>query len=471
LIRQSARYILELYRYHRQRHGNAGIRNRDDYARTKELLPATFKHWDDELKNHGRVKKYPHISVWPELKPFEKDTAATEEQIAGIARSLEDEARALLDQQARGEKLEKSEAEMLQHLKRHPCRADFNRMADDAVKQEVQVLRDGVAKMKSELRPPPTAHVLSESGSGNMHVAIRGDLRKKGDLVPRRFFQILTGDEPRPFENGSGRGELADAVVAMENPLTARVMVNRVWMWHTGRALVRSPSNFGALGEKPTHPRLLDWLAAEFMEKNWSLKQLHRTILLSSTWQMSSAFDQKHFDRDGDNRLLWRMNPRRLEVEVWRDSLLAVTGELNRELGGRPSNELFKSHRRTLYATVSRNGDKFVSDEWLRLFDFPAPRVSSAGRVVSTVPQQYLFMMNSPFMSDRARALHQRVANAGTSDEHRIERMYRLLYNRGPSPEERAIGLRFLQAPGEGPPQWEQYAHVLLSAEEFRHVE
>ena len=132
------------------------------------------------------------------------------------------------------------------------------------------------------------------------------------------------------------------------------------------------------------------------------MKKMHRLMILSSAYQMSSDFDEVHFEKDGDNRLLWRMNPQRLEVEAWRDSWLAVTGELDRTMGGVPTNALLSSKRRTLYTTISRNGDRFESDEFLRTFDFPAPRSTIATRTTSTVPQQYLFMMNSPFMLQRA---------------------------------------------------------------------
>ena len=151
-----------------------------------------------------------------------------------------------------------------------------------------------------------TLHGLKDSGSVDMPVALRGDLRKPGEIAPRRFLEIVAGKEAATYTKGSGRLELARSVVASDNPLTARVIVNRVWGWHFGEALVRTPSNFGVLGEKPTHPELLDWLAADFIQHGWSMKRLHRQILLSSTWQMSSHFDKAKFTRDGDNRLLWR---------------------------------------------------------------------------------------------------------------------------------------------------------------------
>ncbi|MGY8690476.1 MAG: PSD1 and planctomycete cytochrome C domain-containing protein, partial [Verrucomicrobiales bacterium] len=320
---------------------------------------------------------------------------------------------------------------------------------EKALTEEAKVLLEALREELDRLKKsaPPKyeyAHVLSEAGDANMHVALRGDLRKKGELVPRRFVQILAGDEPVPYEHGSGRLELARSVTNPSNPLTPRVIVNRVWQWHFGKALVRTPSNFGVLGDKPTHPMLLDWLAADFVAHGWSLKRLHGQILLSSTWQMSSAFDQKKFDRDGGNRFLWRMNPRKLEAESWRDTLLAVTGELDRTLGGVSVNEILESNRRTLYATVSRNGDRLVSDEFLRLFDFPAPRSTSAARAVSTVPQQYLFMMNSAFMKARAQSLGKALAHEAGELTARIDAAYERLYSRPAEPEEIALGQAWL---------------------------
>ncbi|MFT4547313.1 MAG: cytochrome c553 [Verrucomicrobiales bacterium] len=335
-----------------------------------------------------------------------------------------------------------------------------------------------VAEMRAELErlkksAPPKyeiAHVLQDAGKNNMHVALRGDLRKQGELVPRRFIQILAGETPQLYTHGSGRRELAESVTAPDNPLTARVIVNRVWAWHFGKALVRTPSNFGILGEKPTHPHLLDWLATDFVEHGWSLKRLHRQIMLSSTWQMSSRFDKEKFTTDGDNKLLWRMNPRKLDVEVWRDSLLAVTGELDRAIGGKPDGEILRSKRRTLYATISRTGDRFESDAFLRLFDFPAAISTSASRPTSTVPQQYLFMMNSPFMTERAKTLGNHLHGLQQPLPARIKNVYQQLYSRSPDPAEIELGTQWL---GDSPTQetWHQYAQVLLSAHELIQIQ
>ena len=316
------------------------------------------------------------------------------------------------------------------------------------------------------------AHALHDRDSKDMNVALRGKLLKPGPLAPRRFLRIIAGKEREHFSQGSGRRQLASAVVDPSNPLTARVMVNRIWMHHFGRALVRTPSNFGMLGEAPTHPELLDWLAIAFVESDWSMKSLHRLIMSSAAYRSSSAFDESAFDSEGDNRSLWRMNPRRMDAETWRDSLMAVTGELDGIMGGPAVDDIVRSHRRTLYAKVSRN-NPLASDEYLRLFDFPIPRATSAKRTESVVPQQFLFMMNSEFMMDRAKALAARLQAEVDSDSGKIELAYRLLYGRGPSEQESRTGLAYVDS--ESPrdsvlSRWQQYCQVLLSSNEFMYI-
>ena len=342
----------------------------------------------------------------------------------------------------------------------------------EAKTTELQKLRDEETRLKKAApKKFEFAHVLAESGDKDMHVALRGDLRKRGDLVQRRFVTILAGSDAPAYEEGSGRLELAQSVIDPSNPLTARVMVNRVWQWHFGKALVRTPSNFGVLGEEPTHPLLLDWLANDFINNGWSLKRLHRQILSSATWQMSSSFNQQRFDRDGDNRLLWRANPRKLMAETWRDTVLAVTGELDSSVGGPPAHEILDSKRRTIYGTVSRNGDRLVSDEFLRLFDFPAPRSTSAERAVSTVPQQYLFMMNSPFMKTRSEALGSELAKQTLSIENRIRAIYERLYSREVETLEIQLGMHWVNEATDSEEAWTNYAQVLLSTHELFQIQ
>ena len=376
---------------------------------------------------------------------------------------------AIKDQQ---DAINKFIAEHAKRLEKKPNEAE--KLLEGYDREQLERMRAELESLKQTApRKYAIVHVLADSGASDMHVAVRGDLRKNGELVPRRFLQIFAKGEPRAYQTGagSGRRELARSIADPDNPLTARVIVNRVWQWHFGQALVRTPSNFGVLGEKPTHPELLDWLAADFVEHGWSLKRLHRQIMLSSTWRMSSQFDQAKFDRDGDNRLLWRMNPRKLDVEAWRDTLLAATGELDCAIGGAPVNDIMHSPRRTLYAVVSRSGDKFESDAFLRLFDFPAAVSSSARREVSTVPQQYLFMMNSEFMQDRARSMGERWCHNEGDLDVKIPAIYEILYSRPPEPAEMEIAKAWFGTDVNSEESWTRYSQVLLSAHELLQIQ
>ena len=341
-------------------------------------------------------------------------------------------------------------------------------LKDEAARLKLKVPRNQVEKslpedsrkklagLKAELEqlkkksPPkyPVIHTLAEAAeSRNMKVLIRGNPETPGPEVPRRFLAIL-GGESAPFPTGSGRLELARAIADPANPLTARVLVNRVWQHHFGRGLVATPSNFGALGERPSHPELLDWLASRFVAGGWSLKALHREILLSATYRQDSRFDARAHEVDPANILLWRMNRRRLEVEAWRDAMLAVAGRLDPTLGG-PSISLDApaNRRRTYYAAVSRHDLAPL----LRLFDFPDPNITSGGRVETTVPLQQLFVLNSEFMAQTARALVDRLADTGPGgdDSERVRRAYLWLYGRPATDRELKLGLSFLKSAPE----------------------
>lgn len=324
----------------------------------------------------------------------------------------------------------------------------------------------------------PVAHALTERSPVNLKVHMRGNPKTLGDEVPRRFLLILSEAEPRPFEQGSGRMELARAIARPENPLTARVIVNRVWQQHFGRGLVGTASNFGLLGERPTHPELLDHLASRFIASGWSLKQLHREILLSATFRMTSeattpAEGVDPREVDPDNFWLWRQNRRRLDFEAWRDAVLCAGGNLDLTLGG-PSLNLNDQnhHRRTLYSAISRHD----LNATLRLFDYPDPNLTSEHRSQTTVPMQQLFMLNSGFMIRQAQELVRRVTNAGDLNEReRIEHVYHWLFQRKPTEREVEIGLRFVNDPLPREVSaadvklsaWEQYAQALLATNEF----
>ena len=320
--------------------------------------------------------------------------------------------------------------------------------------------------------PPkyPVVHGLAESKSiANMRVHLRGNPANLGPEAPRRFLAVLSAEDQAAFAQGSGRLELARAIASPNNPLTARVLVNRVWAQHFGRGLVATPSNFGKLGERPSHPALLDYLASRFMASGWSLKTLHRTIMLSSTYQLAAVSDPHNATVDAANVFLWRANRRRLEVEAWRDAMLAVSGQMDLKLGG-PSSDLnaADNRRRTLYGAVSRHN----LDGLLRLFDFPDPNITSDRRTVTTVPLQQLFVLNSPFLERQAHALATRLtANASEPDADRIRRAYLLLYGRPARDREVALGVTYLAARGDGPPRWDRYAQALLASNEFLYVD
>jgi len=315
---------------------------------------------------------------------------------------------------------------------------------------------------------PPVVHVVSGNGVG-MKVYIRGNPATKGEDAPKGFPQVL------PSQAAAGKDftrlDLANAIASKDNPLTARVFVNRVWAWHFGRGLVNTPSNFGALGDKPSHPELLDWLAVNFMKNGWSLKWLHRQIMLAGVYQLESKPDASNDKTDAANVYLWRGTRKRLEIEDWRDSLLAVSGNLDPQFGG-PTFDLRDANakRRTVYAKVSRH----ELDGLLRLFDFPDANVTADKRTVTTVPQQQLFALNSGFMIAQAQAFAARVEKMGTSDADRVTAAYRLAFGRSPEKAEADLALRFLQLPNKTDDKltrWQQYAQVLLASNELMYVD
>jgi len=296
-------------------------------------------------------------------------------------------------------------------------------------------------------------------------------VNSKGPVVPRHFLRVLCAGETTAFKQGSGRLELARSIANRDNPLTARVIVNRIWGQFFGRPLVGTPSNFGALGERPTHPELLDDLAVCFMDAGWSLKWLQREIVLSAAYGQSSLADGRLTNDDPENRLLGRMNRRRLGVEAWRDSVLAAAGHLDAAVGGLsidPNDP--RQHRRTVYGRISR----LSLNPLLALFDFPDPNIHADRRVETTTPLQKLFVMNNPFMVRQAEALTDRLTAASGSshsaDFEFIQRAYQILYGRPAEAAEVRLGLEFLQA-GDANARRKQYAQVLLAANEMIYID
>src|ERR1019366_6835597 len=277
--------------------------------------------------------------------------------------------------------------------------------------KELAERQEDLVRLRKEAPPPlPMAHIVSGGGMA-MRVHVRGNVERPGEVAPPGYLRILSPEALTPNTPLKERGEkgaekftrldLANAIADPKNPLTARVIVNRVWHYHFGRGIVGTTSNFGKLGDRPTHPELLDTLAVRFMENGWSLHWLHREIMLSRAYRLSSASMLHNAEQDPENQYLWRFTPRRLDFEAWRDAWLAVSGRLDRTRGG-PSLDLNKGDnvRRTLYAKIS----PVEPNALMVLFDFPDANVTSDRRTVTTVPQQQLFVLNSEFAIDTAKA-------------------------------------------------------------------
>jgi hypothetical protein len=283
---------------------------------------------------------------------------------------------------------------------------------------------------------------------------VRGKASRLGDEIPRQFPRILSRQNPRTFQHGNGRLELAQAVADPKNPLTARVMVNRIWQHHFGAGLVRTPSDFGLRAEPPTHPELLDWLAQEFIAQGWSIKAMHRLILSSAVYQQASSVSAgagraTAAPPDPENRLLTHYPVRRLEFETLRDAMLAAAGELDPRMGGAPAELLDASNkRRTVYALVDR---QFLPGVF-RTFDFANPDIHVAVRHETTIPQQALFFLNGSFAADRAKALARSFASLPPAE--RVQSFHHALYQRDATPGEVNAALAFIGAarPDELPP-------------------
>jgi hypothetical protein len=301
-------------------------------------------------------------------------------------------------------------------------------------------LREDIESFQKSMPAPyPYVHgVADQAKQVDLPVSLRGNPNNLGDVVPRGFLSALSKDGRLSFTKGSGRLELADAILSQ--PLAMRVIVNRVWKGHFGTGIVDTPSNFGFNGERPIHPELLEYLVDFFVRNGMSIKRLHREIMLSSVYQLSDEFSQANYDKDSANRLYWRANRRRMDAEQIRDSLLAASGALDKKIGG-PSETLTpQSTRRTLYGKVSR----YKLDDFLQLFDFPSPNISAEQRYATNVPLQRLFFMNSDFVQQQAELLARRIEGE-SNQTARIQKAYRLVFGRAATPEEIRLGLDYIR--------------------------
>jgi len=346
---------------------------------------------------------------------------------------------------------------------------------DTPERRKLIAVRDSLQKEQADLAPLAMAVIDGGTPGGlfpriqDVPIHIRGSYTKLGPVVPRRLPRFFAGEDQPAITNGSGRMELAAWVASRGNPLTARVIVNRVWQWHFGEGLVRTPSNFGLLSEPPSHPELLDWLAARFLEDGWSLKKLHRRIMLSATYRQGSNVSRKVFDKDPENRLLGRFTPRRLEAEAIRDAILSVNGQLDLTPGG-PAGDDFTIRRRSLYVQTAR----FQRGSYANLFDAANSDASTEKRAISTVAPQALLLLNDPWIHEQARHLAQRLLRDVPQDNAaRIGRAYRLLFGRAPNDAERTIAQQIIAGGDPAVPDggWIDFAHVLLCGNEFIYID
>ena len=314
-----------------------------------------------------------------------------------------------------------------------------SRVGADA-QARLKMIQDDIEATRKKIEPGyPFVHGVKDAAKPqDIKLALRGNPDTLGDVVPRHFLTILSKGDATPLTEGSGRLKLAHLIT--EQPIAMRVMANRIWKSHMGTGIVDTPSNFGVGGERPTNPELLEYLAQSFVSSGLSVKKLHREIMLSAAYQLSTANDVAGSEKDSGNRLYWRANRKRMDAEQVRDSILQVSDHLNDQLGG-PSKELTPDyHRRTVYGQVSR----YKLDTYLQLFDFPTPNISAEKRFTTTVPLQRLFLMNSDFVQLEAEALAKRAANEPTN-RARIQKLYALVYGREAKPAEIEAGLEYLR--------------------------
>lgn len=329
---------------------------------------------------------------------------------------------------------------------------------------------------------------MKEGTSRDCSVCVMGDSTKLGEKVPRAgFFKVATlasGKTPEPIKSGSGRLQLAEWLTDKENPLTARVAVNRVWMHLMGQGIVKSADNFGFLGEKPSHPDLLDHLATKFMDDGWSVKKIIKYVILSRTYQLSNAHDAVAFKADPDNLLRWRMSQRRLDAEAFRDAILAVSGTLDltppkgsTSAGGTgkkgAAGGSSENKHRTVYLGIVRGAPL---PESLTLFDVANPNIVTAQREETTVPSQALYLMNSPFVVAQSKSAAAKILAAKDLDDAaRVDLAYKTLYSRPASSQDKERALKYIEAAtkdfgGKPADAWASFVQALIASAEFRYL-
>lgn len=345
-------------------------------------------------------------------------------------------------------------------------RDQIERIVERDQRDHAKELKKKIAEwMVTSPGSPPHGMVLVDNDTPMEPVVFeRGNPGRHGPRVPRRMPRIIAGNESPAFKLGSGRLELARSIASPDNPLTARVFVNRVWLQLFGNGLVNTPSDFGVRTDPPTHPELLDWLSGRFIDSGWSTKTVIREVVLSSTYRQSIVDNAQARELDPENRLLWRQNRRRFQFEQMRDSLLSAAGVLDDRMAGRPVEIESRpfSHRRSIYAYIDRNNFSSL----LRTFDYPSPDTSNPQRPQTVVPQQALFGLNSPFIEELSKSAAQRASGANPAEK--VDSLFRVVLSRVPAPEEASWSVAYLSRHPNG--LW-QVAQALLLSNEFQFTE
>ena len=442
----------------------------DQRAKAASLDPRFLKQWVKYADPKNAKKAVPELKAW-----FALTADQSEDDAASVADDFEQALQTAVSGKSSDGKPKKEYEALVKAIFQEPT-GPFTLPVAEIEKRLAADETNVLTSMRTQLDetkkavPPmyPSAPAI-KGGGETMNVFLRGNPLKFGEVAPKGFLQLFRSPISTPTKDYS-RLDLANAIASPDNPLTARVIVNRVWQQHFGQGLVGTPSNFGKLGDRPTHPELLDWLTLNFIEQGWSVKSLHRAIMLSSTYQLKSSTASANTALDGSNTYLWRANRRRMDVEVWRDSLLAVAGNLDRTPGGPTFDLKSDSKRRTVYAKISRH----ELDGLLRLFDFPDANVTADKRTVTTVPQQQLFALNSEFMHRQAKSFAARLQKA-ESHADRVRSAYGHAYGRTPSDKELSLGEQFLSVisttSDDKLTRLEQYAQILLASNEFLYID
>lgn len=371
--------------------------------------------------------------------------------------------------------------------------ADITPFLATDIAKDIKGKKESLQAAEKGIPPLPMVMSASEGKAGNLRVHLRGNYLTLDKEVPRQFLQIIAGSNQTAIDDKrSGRLELAKWMTKSDHPLTSRVIANRVWHWHFGNGIVRSPDNFGRLGEKPDHPELLDWLATRLSGQSWSLKKLHRLIMLSSIYQMSATYNSDAFSEDPENRLYWRKDRRRMEAETLRDSILAISGELDTSFGGTlltignhayvtstASDKFSPYHvrRRSVYLPIARSS---VYD-FFQAFDFADPSTPNGQRATTTIAPQALALMNSRLVEEQSEKWAEKLIQAVPNTSDRLQLAYRQAYGRPPTESEVNRGLQFLNQVTSALPSdskinpeiksWQSLCRVLIASSEFVYAE